>query len=333
MGSVFEVGFQGRTRELSLDRLPVVGRVPEWLTGTLVRNGPGTFDAGSERYRHWFDGLSMLHKFAFAGGRVSYANKFLQTKSYRSAMERGRITYSEFATDPCRSLFSRIQSVFSPTVSDNAKVSIAKVAEKYLALAETPIQVEFDLETLKTAGVFTYEDEPLTGQMTTVHPIFDPEENNTYNLVTRYHAVSHYRLYRVGADAGRTMVGQVASTKPAYMHSFGMTKRYAIFTEFPLRVQPMALLLWLRPYIENFTWEPKRGTPFYVMDRQSLQIVTTFGDGGRQPGQFFAVHSIATDSKGNLFTTETYEGKRLQRFVYKGVGPVARVQGVPWPKK
>ena len=71
----------------------------------------------------------------------------------------------------------------------------------------------------------------------------------------------------------------------------------------------------------------------YVMDRQSLQIVTTFGDGGRQPGQFFAVHSIATDSKGNLFTTETYEGKRLQRFVYKGVGPVARVQGVPWPKR
>ena len=60
-------------------------------------------------------------------------------------MERGRITYSEFATDPCRSLFSRVQSVFSPTVSDNAKVSIAKVAEKYMALAETPIQVEFDL--------------------------------------------------------------------------------------------------------------------------------------------------------------------------------------------
>jgi len=71
----------------------------------------------------------------------------------------------------------------------------------------------------------------------------------------------------------------------------------------------------------------------YVMDRQSLQIVTQFGDGGRQPGQFFAVHSIATDSKGNVFTTETYEGKRLQRFVYKGVGPVAKVQGAPWPKK
>ena len=70
----------------------------------------------------------------------------------------------------------------------------------------------------------------------------------------------------------------------------------------------------------------------YVMDRQSLEILTSFGDGGRQPGQFFAVHSIATDSKGNLFTTETYEGRRLQKFAYKGIGAVPREQGTAWGK-
>ena len=71
----------------------------------------------------------------------------------------------------------------------------------------------------------------------------------------------------------------------------------------------------------------------YVMDRQSLEILTSFGDGGRQPGQFFAVHSIATDSKGNIYTTETYQGRRLQKFVYKGIGPVARDQGTVWPSR
>src|SRR3990172_13157168 len=72
----------------------------------------------------------------------------------------------------------------------------------------------------------------------------------------------------------------------------------------------------------------------YVMDRQSLEILTMFGDGGRQPGMFFAVHSIATDSKGNIYTTETYEGKRGQKFVYKGLGAVkAKDQGTVWPKK
>ncbi len=69
----------------------------------------------------------------------------------------------------------------------------------------------------------------------------------------------------------------------------------------------------------------------YIMLRDTLEILSSFGDGGRQPGQFFAVHSIAIDSKGNLFTTETYEGRRLQKFVYKGVTSVPRDQGVVWP--
>ena len=69
-----------------------------------------------------------------------------------------------------------------------------------------------------------------------------------------------------------------------------------------------------------------------VIERESLQEITNFGDGGRQPGQFYGVHSIAADSKGNLYTTETYEGKRVQRFVYKGIGAAAPEQGVPWPK-
>jgi DNA-binding beta-propeller fold protein YncE len=69
-----------------------------------------------------------------------------------------------------------------------------------------------------------------------------------------------------------------------------------------------------------------------VIDRQTLQELTTFGDGGRQPGQFYGVHSIATDSKGNVYTTETYEGKRVQRFVNKGMAPVSRKdQGTVWP--
>jgi DNA-binding beta-propeller fold protein YncE len=70
----------------------------------------------------------------------------------------------------------------------------------------------------------------------------------------------------------------------------------------------------------------------HVLDRETLDVLTTFGDGGRQPGQFYGVHSIAVDSQGNLYTTETYEGKRVQRFVYRGLGRVASGdQGPPWP--
>jgi DNA-binding beta-propeller fold protein YncE len=72
----------------------------------------------------------------------------------------------------------------------------------------------------------------------------------------------------------------------------------------------------------------------HILDRESLEVLTSFGDGGRQPGEFYAVHSIATDSKGNLFTTETYRGQRVQKFVYKGLAPVTKQeQGVLWPGK
>ena len=72
----------------------------------------------------------------------------------------------------------------------------------------------------------------------------------------------------------------------------------------------------------------------FILLRDTLELLTTFGDGGRQPGEFYGVHSLATDSKGNIYTTETYEGKRVQRFLYKGLKQVAKLdQGVLWPKR
>ncbi|HEX9194371.1 MAG TPA: hypothetical protein VF871_11545 [Burkholderiales bacterium] len=76
-----------------------------------------------------------------------------------------------------------------------------------------------------------------------------------------------------------------------------------------------------------------RNAKVRVVLRETLEEVTNFGDGGRQPGQFYGVHSIAIDSRGNLYTTETYEGKRVQKFVYKGIGAVpSGSQGVLWPR-
>src|SRR5256884_1710942 len=77
-----------------------------------------------------------------------------------------------------------------------------------------------------------------------------------------------------------------------------------------------------------------RNQRVYIIERQPLQLLTSFGDGGRQPGQSFGAHSIAVDSKGNIYITETYEGKRVQKFSYKGLGPVTKEnQGVVWPTR
>lgn len=75
-----------------------------------------------------------------------------------------------------------------------------------------------------------------------------------------------------------------------------------------------------------------RNSKIRVIDRQSLAEIYNFGEGGHYPGQFYAIHSIAIDSKGNLYTTETYQGRRVQKFVAKGIGSVPRKDmGVVWP--
>jgi DNA-binding beta-propeller fold protein YncE len=71
-----------------------------------------------------------------------------------------------------------------------------------------------------------------------------------------------------------------------------------------------------------------------IVQRDTLTELASFGRGGRQPGEFYGVHSIAVDSKGNIYTTETYEGKRVQKFVYKGIAKVpGGDQGTLWPKR
>ena len=60
----------------------------------------------------------------------------------------------------------------------------------------------------------------------------------------------------------------------------------------------------------------------HILQRDTLEILTSFGEGGRQVGQWHGVHNIATDSQGNIYTTETYDGKRIQKFTFKGLEPV-----------
>lgn len=293
MGNVFDLGFGVTEREIAVDRLPVKGAIPNWLRGKLIRNGPGAFRVGETRYRHWFDGLAMLHRFSFDAGKVGYVNRFLNCQSYRAAQAAGTIAASEFATDPDRTLFQRAGHIFAPQITDSAKVNVARMGGRTLALVETPIQVAFDPDTLETQGVFTYEENRV-GQMTTVHPQFDPGNATAYNLVIRYHQVSHYRIYAVAPTGAVQRVAELPVREPGYMHSFGMSPHTFIVTEFPLVVQPLRLLLWLQPYIENFRWKPRRGATFHVLRRETGERL-----GRYETDAFFAFHHVNAFEQGD----------------------------------
>ena len=110
-------------------------------------------DIATNRASGWFDGLAMLHRFGFAEGAVTYRNRYLETPSYRAARDGGHIAYGEFATDPCRSIFSRFFTHPRLRRTSNANVNVTSDGDRDFALTETPIAVEFDRNTLATVGL------------------------------------------------------------------------------------------------------------------------------------------------------------------------------------
>ena len=127
----YGAGFRSLTAETPTPvALPVTGALPSWLNGTLLRTGPSKFEVGARTYNHWFDGLAMLHRFAFADGGVTYANRFLESKAFCAAEATGKISYAEFATDPCRTLFGRVAAIFDPKLTDNCCVNVSDYARE-----------------------------------------------------------------------------------------------------------------------------------------------------------------------------------------------------------
>ncbi len=273
--STTTLGFTTLEDEATIDELPLRGALPSWLSGSLLRTGPAKFEVGEHRMRHWFDGLAMLHRFTIEGGRVSYGNRYLETRSYRAARETGRIAYGEFATDPCRSLFKRVQTLFdaSKTISDNANVNVMRLGERHIAMTETPLPVQFDARTLATAAVATYQ---VPGELTTAHPHLDRASGGMVNYAAKLGPRNSYRFYALAPDSSRPRVlASIPVREPAYMHSFGLTERWIVLAEFPFVVNSLALALSGRPYIENYRWKPERGTRFTLIDRETGRAAAT----------------------------------------------------------
>ena len=286
----FDAGFARNNSELDVPILEISGTIPKWINGLLIRNGPGLVQS-DRLVNHWFDGLAMLHRFEIRGGKVGYKSRFLDCKAYQAVAETGRISYQEFATDPCRDLFRKVQVFFSSEsgITDSAKVNITDWQGRAMALGEPLMQSEFDLDTLEKIGVFHY-DQPLKTGVTTAHPHI--EGNRLYNLVQKYSAVSRYKIMM--SDGLRTVEeAAVSVNEPAYLHSFGMSRRHHIIAAGPLVVKPLKLLFGDRPFIENFKWKPRRGTRFYIFDRQSGVLRYEF-----KTKPFFSFHHVNAFEEG-----------------------------------
>jgi carotenoid cleavage dioxygenase-like enzyme len=290
----YRLGFADQTEEVRVAELAVTGEVPNWLQGGLVRVTPAQMDFAQRSVTHWFDGMAMLNRFGFDDGTVSYASRFLDTKARRAALASGGTAINGFATDPCRTLFQRIQSTFRPDLTDNANVNLTRLGDEYLAMTETPIPVRFDPETLATLG--HDEHAAAFGQITTAHPHHDPERGELVNFAAHLGRKSEYRVYaRRSRTEGRTLA-TMPVREPSYMHSFAITPRYAVLLENPLTVNPLKLAFGGKSFIHNYTWKPELGMRIHAFDRHTGALHRSW-----TTDPFFVFHTInAFERDGEL---------------------------------
>ena len=121
--------------------------------------------------------------------------------------------------------------MFSPKLSDNANVNLMQLGERFVSMTETPIPVQFDAETLEYAGV-AY-DPP--GILTTAHPHLDRATGGALNYAAKLGPRNSYRFFRVPSGSGDPeVIGKIGVDKPAYVHSFGLTRALARARRVPL---------------------------------------------------------------------------------------------------
>ena len=278
------LGFEPAREELAGECLPVEGTLPKWLSGTLLRNGPGTFRAGDRQLNHWFDGFAMVRRFAIRDGAVEYANRFLESDAYEHAQEYGDLGFREFATDPEVGLVGRLKRLVSTRFTDNAPVNVERRNGRLFATTESPRAVRFDPETLATRG---HDDREEFGTTRTAHPHYDARRGETVGYATRFGRNPGYTVYRIpDGETNPEVVGGVTVDRPAYLHSFGLTEQYVVLTEGPFVVEPLDLLR-DSAIVESFAWKPERGTRFILLDRDSGDVVGT-----HSTDPFFVFHHV-----------------------------------------
>ncbi|XP_056388738.1 retinoid isomerohydrolase [Hyla sarda] len=267
----------------------ITGRLPSWLSGSLLRCGPGLFEVGSEQFYHLFDGQALLHKFEVKEGNVTYHRRFIKTDAYVRAMTEKRIVITEFGTfaypDPCKNIFSRFFSYFKGLeITDNALVNIYPVGEDFYACTETNYITKVDpetLETIKKVDLCKY----LSINGVTAHPHIE-NDGTVYNIGNCFgkHFAFAYNIVMfppLQADKedpilkSKVVVQFPCSDRftPSYVHSFGLTPNYILFVEQPVKINLFKFLsawsIWGANYMDCFESHETMGTWLHVAEKHT----------------------------------------------------------------
>ncbi len=259
--------------------ISIVGEIPIWLNGVYLKNGPGKFDLGQQTLKHWFDGLSLITKFHFINGKVTYESTMQDTKEARYAIKEGKLRSLQFGTQIEQTFLQKLITLLSGAnkLGDNTCVNIIPNGLTALTLTETPIINSIDIANLDQVQTIKFPNE-FNYQLTTAHPEYDPITKKLINLGISVGAKNAYNIFEMDINTyGRNLICSIPVKNPSYHHSFAVSEKYIILFDSPLKLNPISLLFSSKgigkSFIENYQWNTKNGTKLIVIDRDKKSVV------------------------------------------------------------
>lgn len=257
-------GFLSGATEIDDTPMAVHGRLPGWLRGDLLLNGPALWELPQGHYEHWFDGLAMFHRIHLGDGQASYRSRFAQSEDYALSLAAGKPAFGEFDTPDPERWVDRLRHFFHPRTTDNPQVVMSRIGERWIANTETEHLTEFDPDSLATLGRLVFDDK-LKMPLLAAHGMTDAQ-GDYWNIGVELGPKCIYRVFRIRAcTQQREVLASVTVPKAGYLHAFARSRRHIVFWETAMRAQPLSFLFTRRAYIRNFRWDPGSGSALHAV--------------------------------------------------------------------
>ena len=264
-------GYDSQPNEYDYQVTDIEGEIPQELSGTLFRNGPGLLDIGGSPIYHPFDGDGMISAFTFQDGKVHYRNRFVETKAYLEEKEAEKILYrGVFGTQKPGGLFN---NAFDIRLKNIANTGVIYWGGKLLALWEAAEPHRLDPATLDTIGIEYLDGILNKGDAFSAHPWIDPSCDMDggapclVNFRVDPGISSKITLFEIAPD-GKLLRNHSHSVPGfSFIHDFIITPKYAIFFQNPVNFNPFPFLFGMRGAGECVQFQPNKPTNVILIPR------------------------------------------------------------------
>ena len=246
----------------------IEGKIPEELSGSLFRNGPGLFETGGIDIEHVLDGDGLVQRLSFRNGKIRYQNNFVETDKLIAERQAGKRVASTWST---RKSSNPLANLGGNVTSSQAGVTIYPIHGHVLARDELGPTYEIDPETLATIGKINLPDDMNTSGMK-AHSKIDSQTNDWILAGTRYGPKMKIDVTIYEETLTLKHQFSIDAPRQVYIHDFVVSENYLIFVLHPCYISPVPFLAGFQSFMDGFKWRPDEGNSIVVVSKDGNDV-------------------------------------------------------------